>query len=181
MTWRRDDPQGNEVGKCRWRAVPYTTGTGLDIGCGPVKLWPHSIGIDSDKDHRVYKLSKAHGANIFMEADKIAETFKAQAFDYIFSSHMLEHIPYEEVPALLRGWWSLIKVGGFLVLYLPDAEQYPRVGTEGANVDHKFDVTYELIVSAMKRAANAWDLVHFEKCDKDREYSLFWAFRKIKG
>jgi hypothetical protein len=38
-----------------------------------------------------------------------------------------------------RAWWSLLKVGGHLCLYLPHRDLYPNIGTEGANPDHKHD------------------------------------------
>ena len=47
MVWKRDDPQGDESGKIRLETVRYTRGQGLDLGCGPDKIWPHAIGVDN--------------------------------------------------------------------------------------------------------------------------------------
>jgi hypothetical protein len=57
MTWA-NDPKKNrafqfgEAGKIRWEVVEYTRGAGLELGCGPVKLFPHFIGIDKEASTR---------------------------------------------------------------------------------------------------------------------------------
>ena len=47
MVWRREDPNGNESGKIIWETTQYARGQGLDLGCGPDKVWPHAIGVDN--------------------------------------------------------------------------------------------------------------------------------------
>ena len=50
MVWSPNGPQGFESAKVRYEVLPYLAKGGLDIGCGPAKVWPHLIGIDSGKD-----------------------------------------------------------------------------------------------------------------------------------
>ena len=106
MTWNLDDPQGNEAAKCRWDVVPYIRGKGIDIGCGPNKVLPHAIGIDSCKDVELFGLD--------FKPDLVCEDAADLAIpdgdlDFVFSSHLLEHIPYWE--GALREWWRVLKVG----------------------------------------------------------------------
>ena len=80
-------------------------GTGLDIGCNKEE-WtlPGAYGIDID-----YPIKGYNALNIPKNNN---------GWDYIFSSHCLEHIPnYMEA---LRYWTDNIKKGGILFLYLPD-------------------------------------------------------------
>lgn len=90
-------------------AIPFAKhmckGEGLDIGCMK-KEWsfPGSIPIDLDFD------DEWHAMNL---PDK--------QYDYIFSSHCLEHI--NDWVGVLDYWTKHLKIGGCLFLYLPDYTQ----------------------------------------------------------
>lgn len=176
MTWNINDPQGNEAGKIKWEIVPYTRGRGLDIGCGNAKPFQHFIGLDNLEDNRLYghnirpDIPIINGNNLFF--------FSNESMDFVFSSHLLEHFNYEEVPKVLSEWFRLVKISGYLVLYLPDEDEYPKVGEHGANPDHKWNVNYDRVISAMD-LINNWDLVDFQKRNQGNEYSLFFVFQKI--
>jgi ubiquinone/menaquinone biosynthesis C-methylase UbiE len=49
---------------------------------------------------------------------------KDSEFDFVYSSHTLEHVDDAEIT--LRNWWRVIKPGGYLILYLPDRDLYER-------------------------------------------------------
>ena len=108
--------------------------------------------------------------------------FADESMDFVFSSHLLEHI--ENTQAALTEWWRVLKVGGYLVLYLPHAGLYPNIGEEGANPDHKHDFVPDDITGLM-RLVGSWDLLRNESRDYDNgpgqpgnEYSFFQVFRK---
>lgn len=172
MVWKITDPCGDEAGKIRWETVRYTRGQGLDLGCGPSKIWPHAIGVDNYTETALF--------GIQMKPDVVSnvtdlKVFGSASMDWVFSSHVLEHV--QEFKAALKEWWRVIKPSGFLILYLPHKEMYPNVGTEGANPDHKHDFMPQDIVSAMKDVGG-WDLVRNEDRSEDREYSFFQVYRK---
>lgn len=176
MTWKLTDPQGCESMKVRWELVPYTRGKVLDIGCGPVKPFAHFIGLDNGTDEVLFGM-KANPDVRIDDARKL-DLWGSQAFDSVFSSHLLEHIPFEEVPATLKEWWRVLKPNGYLVLYLPDEDEYPKVGEPGANVDHKWNVNLDRVLECMP---GGWDLVEFQKRNEGMEYSLFFVFKKQQG
>ena len=180
MTWSPTLPQGHEQRKTRWRTVPYCRGTGLDLGCGPEKFMDtkHVIGVDSNKDAALFGIQA--NPNVYADVTDL-KIFATGSMDFAFSSHVCEHFPLEQVPSILREWMRVIRVGGHLCLYLPDEDQYPKVGEPHANVDHKFNVNRDVILDAMKKAAVGFDLVEFEKCSQDDEYSLWFVFRKDKN
>jgi predicted SAM-dependent methyltransferase len=173
MTWRQEDPCGDEAAKVKYDIVPFTRGKGIDVGCGPHKAFPHFIGVDSCKDTELF--------NIEMKPDVVCEDactldfVDNETLDFVFSSHLLEHI--EDTRAALTEWWSKIKTGGYLVLYLPHRDLYPRIGTPGSNPDHKHDFHPDDIRNAMMEVSG-WDLVLEETRDQDREYSFLQVFRK---
>jgi predicted SAM-dependent methyltransferase len=174
MVWRIDDPQGNESAKIRWELVEYTRGRGLDLGCGPFKAFPHFIGVDNG--HHDQQFGWQNKANLIVESCEKLDLIASQSMDFVFSSHLLEHI--EDYQAALKEWFRCVKPGGYLILYVPDEDEYPKVGEEGANPDHKWNVNYDRVVDAMKEIGS-WDLVDFQKRNQDYEYSLFFVFKRI--
>lgn len=176
--WRAEDPQGNEAGKMLWELVPYTRGMGLDLGCGPHKAFPHFIGVDNCADTAMF--------GIPMKPDFQVQTCEAlpmwasQSMNYVFSSHLLEHI--QDFESALKEWWRVIKVGGHLCLYLPHKSFYPNIGQPGANPDHKHDFLPKDIIQAMKRIAsesNGWDLLENQERNGGTEYSFFQVYKKL--
>jgi len=178
MGWKQSDPQGFESMKIRWEIVPYTRGKVLDVGCGPMKPFQHFIGVDNNTDAVLFGIQAK--PDIFIDDARKLDLFASQSFDSVFSSHLLEHIDYAEVPGTLKEWFRILKPGGYLVLYLPDEDQYPKVGEEGANTDHRWNVSYDSTVEAMQKIPG-WDLVDFQKRSDDYEYSLFFVFKKLNS
>lgn len=179
MTWRADGPQGNEAAKVRWAIVPYTRGKGLDVGCGPSKAFAHFTGVDNLADVKLF--------GITMQPDVVVDDacvlpFAAGSQDFVFSSHLLEHIP--DPVAALREWWRVLREGGHLILYLPHRYLYPNVGQPGANPDHKHDFVPRDIYQTMQ----AWiatdycrvgfELVVNEERSAGDEYSFLQVYRK---
>jgi ADP-heptose:LPS heptosyltransferase/predicted SAM-dependent methyltransferase len=178
MVWKAEDPQGNEAAKVRFDVLPYTMGSLLDIGCGPVKLWPHAVGVDSMIDTQLFGIPMKPDL-VVPDATRMP-IFGSGAFDTVFSSHTLEHIADHR--AALAEWWRLVRPGGYLVLYLPHKAFYPNIGQPGANPDHKHDFLPDDIVQAMAdvavNSAQGWDLLEHDERNQGREYSFLLVFRK---
>lgn len=171
--WSVENSKNDEASKIRWEVVPYFHGRVLDIGCGAYKCFPHWIGVDNG--HHWGRM----GVDVTSEATDLS-LFADATCDTVFSSHLLEHLPYEDVPKALSEWVRVLKVGGHLILYLPDEDQYPKVGDKYANPDHKWDVNFDKVISAMSEVGG-WDLTDFQKRDQDDEYSLYFVFQKKEG
>lgn len=173
--WRKEDPQGNEAGKILWELVPYTRGFGLDLGCGPYKAFPHFIGVDNRRDTQLF--GQAMNPDLTVPDATKLPMFADGACDFIFSSHMLEHV--EDYKSALKEWWRIVKVGGHLCLYLPHKDLYPNIGTPGANADHKHDFVEQDILDAADEWADGWDCVRCEKRNEDMEYSFLLILKKL--
>lgn len=78
-------------------ALQFCRGKGLDVGCGD---WP---------------LQGAHGVDLKSGGDAMA--LPGLDWDYIFSSHCLEHL-VDPIGAI-EHWRSKLRSGGLLFLYLP--------------------------------------------------------------
>ena len=169
MTWTIDGPQGNEAAKIKWDLVPYTAGRGLDLGCGLFKVFQHFIGVDNGHHWG------NSGVDVMVDTCEKLEMFASNSMDFVFSSHLLEHIVDTE--AALKEWWRVIKDDGHLILYLPHKNFYPNVGQPGANPDHKHDFLPEDIIRHMKKLGG-WDLIVNEERNGGIEYSFFQIYKK---
>jgi len=201
MVWKKDGPLGNESGKIKWEIVKWTRGRGLDLGCGLHKTFPHFIGVDNRKDAVLF--GQPINPDIVVESAAELPMFATGSMDFVFSSHLLEHFPetaydprrfatvierqlaekmltekHTAVQAL-REWFRVIKRDGYLVLYVPDEDEYPKVGEEGANPDHALNLSYEKVVDLAKRTGAHWDLIDFQKRNQEHEYSLYFVFKKL--
>ena len=183
MTWSPlAPPCPCETPKTRWRTVPWTGGTGLDLGCGREKLFDTEfvIGLDDGREGPIQANLKA---DVFKDLP-----FATGVYDYAYSSFVLQQAPYKDVPQILREWMRVIKVGACLILYLPDEEQFPKcnepereIAAEAGNdTKQAWNVNYDRVIVAVARTAWNWDLCHFERCDKNDEYALFFVFRKLR-
>ncbi|MHC4316725.1 MAG: methyltransferase domain-containing protein, partial [Planctomycetota bacterium] len=160
--------KGSEVSKCRHRIVSYLHGVGLDLGCGADKICPGALGVD-------VRGGKGVDIQIDLSANDALGMFSNNYFDYIFSSHVLEDFTCTE--AVLSEWWRKIKTGGYLILYCPDADYYPRVGTPGSNVDHKKDLYWQDVWKTLKGFGNA-KKIKASRHNESNEYSWLLVVRK---
>lgn len=166
MTYSSENSTHDEAAKIRWELVPYFHGDILDIGLTRYKTFPHFIGVGSNRDVRIKDASDL-------------SLFASQQYDGVFSAFTIDQVTYSEVPKMLAEWCRVIKPGGHLMLYLPDAAQYPKAGSGDGDPEHRWDCSYERVVETM-RGVQAWDLVDYQQRGGDDEYGLFFAF-KIGG
>jgi len=168
--WSPQTSQGNEVRKCRHRVISFCRGIGIDLGCGEEKICPQVIGIDQSGDKADIHLD--------LSANDALAIFSDCHFDYVFSSHCLEDFTATE--QILREWWRVIRPGGYLILYGPDPDFYPRIGTEGCNPCHKKDLYSWDVWSIIRHFGNA-KLISESRHSESNEYSWQLIVQKKNG
>jgi SAM-dependent methyltransferase len=173
MTWSLENSRNNEAAKIRWELVPYMNGRILDLGCGPYKAFPHFTGVDNGHHWGMA------GADVKVDTAEDLSLFAGRSCDGVFSSHLLEHIPFEKVPATLTEWMRVLKPGGHLMLYLPADDAYPHIGEFGCNADHKWEPNYDNVIEAMEKVPCGWDCVDYQHRTEGDEYSIFMVFKKL--
>jgi len=94
-------------------AIPFAMhvchGYGVDVGCGKEEwAFPGAIPIDLAFDDK-------------WDAMNFPQINGHEEYDYIFSSHFLEHS--DNWVDVLEYWSTKLKLGGTLFLYLPDYSQ----------------------------------------------------------
>lgn len=167
MTWKPDSPYIPAVELSRPRLLRYCPGMGLDLGCGPSKIKPTAIGVD---------LQEVEGVNLCLDIEQGLPMFADGSMDFVFASHFLEHV--RVAISALSEWWRVLRPGGNLVLVLPHANLYPRIGQPGGNPDHKFDYYPDDILRMMDQFA-AYEVLHNETRDQGDEFSFEIVLRKV--
>lgn len=70
------------------------------------------------------------------DAQYISKYENPESYDCVNSSHCLEHMI--DVPRALKEWWSLVKVGGYMVITVPHEDLYEQeIWPSVFNGDHK--------------------------------------------
>jgi ubiquinone/menaquinone biosynthesis C-methylase UbiE len=162
----------------------YFKGFGLDIGYGGMKVIKNCRGVDFEDTDVQYM-----------------EGFKNSSYDFIYSSHTLEHM--NDVEVAISNWKRLIKKGGFLILYIPDRDLYEKKLDLPSqwNSDHKhFFTMYDQkdqsnstipIIPFISEKFNDLELIYEKKCKEGwketaqnihptGEYSIELVYKKIK-
>jgi predicted SAM-dependent methyltransferase len=90
-------------------AVPTGGPVHLHLGCGEVNL-PGYVNIDASPHAHVHFVRDVESPRLWRE----------NAVDLIYASHVLEHVSWTRVPAVLARWRAFLKPGGILRLSVPD-------------------------------------------------------------
>jgi SAM-dependent methyltransferase len=108
----------SETAKARKVLGPYCMGDGVDVGFGGDPVVPRAICVDLNKPYAYYSEApqqlQGDGARLHWFADN--------SLDYVYSSHLLEDFPHPL--EVLKEWVRVVKIGGLVVLFLPDEQRY---------------------------------------------------------
>lgn len=111
-------------------AKQYCVGHGVDVGCkNPEWAFPGAYLCDP-------AINEFDAMNII--PSDIIDGKKVPMWDYIFSSHMLEHFAGNWMTCL-DYWLTCIKVGGIIFLYLPHKSQEYWLPENNRKHVHSFD------------------------------------------
>lgn len=121
----------------------FLSGKGIDIGCGPDPVRP---------DVRRFDVEDGDANRITAFVDEVG------SFDYVFSSHCLEHM--SDADGAIREWWKLVKPGGVMIVIVPDEDLYEQGYWPSLfNPDHKFTFTISKQGSWSPRSRSLVELV----------------------
>ena len=145
---------GNAAAHILDAAQRYCTGAGIDIGAS---RWPFPGAMPVDD---------ADGENAYA-LDRFADS----SFDYVFSSHCLEHL--RRWQDALRLWTRKLKPGGILFLYLPhESCALWRPGAPWAGGAHKWSPTYHVLNPFLESCG--MEIVEYNE-GRDR----YWSFHIV--
>ncbi len=130
------------------------TKKGIDVGCGPRKIFGSAIGIDILKSNSQ--------ADLISSGDQLP--FRDGELDYVVASHNLEH--YSDVQKTLREWKRVLRKGGILGFVMPDDR---IIDTLSLNPQHQHAFTPERVkeiigqsggleIEVLQEVVDAWSL-----------------------
>lgn len=161
----------SETQKIRDRVWKYVhKGHVLDIGCGHDKVSKESLGVD------VRPLDFVNCVTDKLEDLPSVLPDLVGKCDAVYSSHCLEHFK-DDWNAMLS-WLSMLKRGGYLVLYLPCDTKYDNK----ANPDHVHSYTRESFLKKFSFLVEIGYLDVVEAFDDygDDRYSFCVVYRRTK-
>lgn len=130
----------SETAKHRDRTVQYCQGNGIDVGSqnDPVVPWAISLDLPHD-EYVVYTSGQAPENSIQWRGDGRDLPFKDGTLDFVYSSHMIEDFLNWE--PILREWTRVLKLGGRLIIMLPDKVRWNEAIRNGQppNCAHKHE------------------------------------------
>lgn len=162
--------------------LKYCNGKGLDIGYGGDLLAPNCDGWDLEQGNAQY-----------------LNGVKPGSYDFVYSSHLLEEIPYPV--AALKQWFAAVKPGGYLILFVPHRDLYEKRKRLPSrwNPGHKrFFLLDEAdlpdtmcLLCLIGESLKKYEIIYAEVCDEghtitdpeihsDGEYSIEVVIRKEK-
>jgi len=150
-------------------------GRGIDIGCGDDPVTSDCVQWDKAQE----------------DAQEMFGVLE-ESFDWVYSSHCLEHLV--DVQAALRRWWTLIKPGGLLILFVPCRDLYEKKQRlpSQMNAEHKHFFLPEHddppdtigLLPLCRALFPDGKMVRFQVCDawceSGQEYSIECILQKLK-
>lgn len=137
----------------------YMRGKGIEIGCNTDDcILPDCVGIN-------LTTPGYDGTHIFEERN---------TFDYLYSSHCLEHVHNPIVT--LQEWYRIVKPGGFIVVVVPHMDLYEKKHSMPSrfSAEHKrFYSSQSLLYDIQKSLTkNTYRIRHLKECDAGYDYTL---------
>lgn len=140
----------------------FCQGSGVDVG--------YSAGnANNDKITSEAEGIDFHSPNY----DGLHLPFEDGSLDYVYSSHVLEHIWNPTV--FIREWYKKVKAGGHLIIVVPHQFLYEKRKEPPSrfNPDHKRFYTPSKLLAEVEGSLqpNSYRVIYVKDCDSDFDYS----------
>ena len=139
-------------------------GNTADIGCSNKKKLNYAIGIDLDR-------CGGKVPELVLDASEELP-FRDNFLDGIIASHVIEHI-IDPVKAI-QEWLKKLKVGGILMLIVPNKQYIPNIGSPEGDPTHKADylpVDFKELV--LDKIEAKFELLSFDKINNNWSFDCF--------
>lgn len=169
----------------KWVVKENRFGNGIDVGCGTSRIDNMIVSIDRQANYMY-----AHSQLVWNCKD--LELFTDNVFDFIFSSHCLED--FEDIPQVFKAWWKKLKIGGYMLLLLPDMEkcdcQFCNGKTRYATIEdykangvgnpsHRTNVGKKYITSMLEKSGLSYKIEQIDTIPHYVSCSIDFVIKKV--
>lgn len=166
----------SETSAARHLLAPHCVGLGLDLGFGGDPITPEAVTFDQPQPYTsvgsTRQVLRGDCRNLHFICDN--------AFDYVYSSHLIEDFLWTDIPAIVQEWRRVLKPGGAWVTLCPDEPVYSkhcRDTGQPYNLAHKnADFTLDEFKKRILPATGPWEIV--AECPLLNTYSWYLVCRK---
>jgi predicted SAM-dependent methyltransferase len=168
----------SETAAARSVLASYCTGIGIDIGFGGSAITPTVITFDMP---RMY-CPTLEGHRQHLRGDATHLPFICDdAFDYVYSSHLIEDFYYDELIQIITEWRRILAKSGVLILNCPDQKRFldhcEKTG-QSINANHK-EINFSLRTFADRVLVNTGSWAFVYQNPNVPPYSWHLVVRKI--
>jgi len=111
---------------------------GLHAGCGPIRYESHDDVTWFNMD-----IEEKHNPDVCGSVMELSDCFVENEFDFISSTHMLEHLPWPEgVQKFFSEAKKVLKPGGILRIVVPDLKKVATKYVNGEDLKDIYDGPY---------------------------------------
>ena len=165
----------SETSKVRKSLDIFCKGNGIDIGFGGDPIVKSAITVDLEFPYAKYENNPLHlkgsGDNLYW--------FKDGVLDYVYSSHLLED--FEDTKEVLVEWLRVIKVGGKVILFLPDEQIYRKYCYANGKIPNQNHIHEYFSLNYIKNIlSNRDDIKIVHEVKVSNIYSFELVIEKIK-
>src|SRR3990167_3043782 len=119
-----------ETSQYRHLVREFCFGNGVDVGSGgidPVVPWAIQVELPSEEFTKYNQ--RPLPETVEWKGSGLDLPFKDGTLDFCYSSHLLED--FADWNPALREWWRVLKIGGYLVILIPDKTRWAEALRRG--------------------------------------------------
>jgi len=131
----------------------------LNLGCGgrPIEKWINIDNYDYEKND-----SSRSGSHYDIKMDIRELDVEDETVDKILLVHVVEHFVRWETIKLIRHYREKLKIGGQLIVEMPDLHQCIKIYLQGKNAPHMKTPIGNISVGRTQFYGNQWDELDYE-------------------
>lgn len=172
----------SETAKYRYLTTKYCHGNGVDIGSGgePVVPWAMQVEL-GEEDYAQYNSGHTPATPIVWRGSALDLPLRDGVADFVYCSHLLEDFADWNPP--LREWTRVLKVGGRLVILIPDKARWNEALRRGQppNCAHRHEGFVGELTGYIDRIGGFRVLEDRLTNLTPEDYSILFVARKEKG
>lgn len=179
-------PIDSETAKHRHSVAKYCVGNGCDVASGGDPVVPWAISLDlPESDYARYNSGESPRGPIQWRGNAIDLPFKDRTLGFIYISHLLED--YFDWHPPLREWCRVVKIGGHIVILIPDKERWNNAIRHGqpANCSHKHEGRVHELTEVFSAHFRDFEVVEDRLSDLTTpmgvpDYTIIFAAKRLR-